>query len=171
MRSLVPALNSKTGKRKQPWPAALPSFIMPLRNPTLTCDAGTLPNALQPQQFHLMNCFVVLFAPHLFWPGLVEVKCPLCGVKAAAHGWSTSIRKVAGVLGVWYINGARYKCSGCKGVRAEPLGAFGAFGYLWSVVVGGWGGGRKAVAGRRSVNTAKATASSGNSKQDRERRQ
>lgn len=116
MRALIPGINPKAGgKRKADWPAGLPDFIMPLRNPTLTRGAGTPPSALQPELFHLLHGSVVLFAPHLFWPGLVEVKCPLCGDKATAHGWSTRIRKVAGVLGVWYINGARYICRDCKG--------------------------------------------------------
>ncbi len=49
---------------------------------------------------------MVLWALHRFWPGLVEVKCPLCLRKAMAHGWSTSIRKITGVNGVCYVNGA-----------------------------------------------------------------
>ena len=114
-RSLVPRVNNKTGQRIGAWPAGL-GIVMPLPNPTLAFDAkaGTLSD-LDPQQFQCLGSFVVLFAPHLFWPGLVEIKCPLCGSKAIAHGWSTSIRRITGLFGVWYLNGTRYKCTDCTG--------------------------------------------------------
>ena len=123
LRGLVPKVNNRTGLRTAPWPAELPNFVAPLPNPTLTFDAkaGTLGD-LDPQQFHCLNSSVVLFAPHLLWPGLVEIKCPLCESKAMAHGWSTSIRRITGLFGVWYLNGARYKCTNCRGGLGGPGG-------------------------------------------------
>jgi hypothetical protein len=122
LRAKVPRANNRTGLRTDPWPTdELPHFVAPLPNPTLAFDAktGTLTD-LDPQQFQTLNSSVVLFAPHLFWPGLVEVRCPLCRSKATAHGWSTSIRKITGLFGVWYLNGARYKCIGCSGELRVP---------------------------------------------------
>lgn len=120
MRTLVPPINRRTGARQGAWPAAqLPNFILPMPNPTLAFNvADNSLGDISPEDFLGMHSWVVLFAPHLFWPGLVQVSCPLCARRATPHGWSTSVRRVAGLYGVWYVNGARYICNDCPGELA-----------------------------------------------------
>lgn len=129
VKSALPKLNSRSGWLLDPWPIEkVPNFVLPLPNPTLKFDpkAQTLKD-FSPEEFLAMHSWMVLFAPHLFWPKLVEVKCPLCQEKATSNGWSTSIRKITGLFGVWYLNGARYICKDCKGeqnsvaVRIRPV--------------------------------------------------
>ncbi len=123
MRRLVPAVNRRTGARQGPWPLELPHFIMPLHNPTLAFDAAVNElGDLSPEEFMGMNSWLVLFAPHLFWPGLVRLKCPLCLRPATPHGWSTSLRRITGVHGTYYVNGTRYICMGCPGEYTQPGG-------------------------------------------------
>jgi hypothetical protein len=116
MRGLVPKISTRSGERARPWPAALPSFVMPLANPTLLFDVSKHGvHNMSPEAFMGMHSWLVLFAPHLFWPGLVHPCCPLCSRRATPHGWSTSIRRVTGLFGVWYVNGTRYLCKDCPG--------------------------------------------------------
>lgn len=116
----LPKLNNQTGQRKQctnqEQQQQLADFIYPFPNPTIvrSSDAVNI-SKLDPEEFELMGSKVVLLGPDVFWPGLVQIRCPLCSEVAAPNGWSDSYRRVKGLYNTYFLAGRRYKCVGCKG--------------------------------------------------------
>jgi hypothetical protein len=114
----LPKLNNRTGERMQcsNQEQQLSDFIYLYPNPTIVrrSDAVNISN-LDPEEFELLGSKVVLLGPDIFWPGLMQIRCPLCSEVAAPHGWSDTYRRVKGLYSTYFLAGRRYKCVGCKG--------------------------------------------------------
>lgn len=68
----------------------------------------------------LHSC-VVVWAPHILWPRLCTIKCPLCGEAAQSNGWSNNVRRVVGLNSTVWLYSARYKCECCEGLKTQTF--------------------------------------------------
>lgn len=117
IRSL-PSINRQTRKLNQLLdPKQHPNFIYQLPNPTIaTFDPLRLKcRELKPEHFYGIHSLLVIFAPSHYWNGQFQVLCPCCKRPARLHGWTADVRRICGLLGTFYLVGARYKCEGCPG--------------------------------------------------------
>lgn len=119
--SSLPTINKKTRKLYQQLdPQQHPNFIYPLPNPTIAAfDPLKLRcQELKPEKFYAIHSSLVVFAPSVYWNGQFQVCCPCCKRPAQMHCWSDDVRRVCGLLGTYYLIGARYRCVGCPGKSA-----------------------------------------------------
>lgn len=120
--SSLPTINRRTRKLdKQLDPQQHPNFIYQLPNPTIaTFDPLKLRcQELKPEQFYGIHSSVVIFAPSVYWNGQFQVCCPCCKRPAQLHGWNNDIRRICGLLGTFYLIGARYRCINCPGKQSS----------------------------------------------------
>eukprot|EP00878_Enallax_costatus_P021016 GHUV01022233.1.p1 GENE.GHUV01022233.1~~GHUV01022233.1.p1 ORF type:complete len:158 (-),score=35.12 GHUV01022233.1:100-573(-) len=122
INSLPPICKRTRLYKQQLDPKQHPNFIYQLPNPTIaTFDPLTLKSQeLKPEHFYGIHSQLVIFAPSHYWNGQFQVLCPCCKRPARLHGWNDDVRRVCGLLGTFYLIGARYKCEGCPG---EPEAA------------------------------------------------
>jgi hypothetical protein len=120
LKTGIPGVDPRTRRvNVSPWPVAWSSFIHPIPNPTIgikVADANIL--KLDPLHFHLLNSFLVVWAPHIFFNEVCgNPPCPLCGnnTNVQCVGWSDKIRRVFSLGIIYYVVSYPYMCKGCPG--------------------------------------------------------
>eukprot|EP00884_Botryococcus_braunii_P002320 jgi/Botrbrau1/12089/Bobra.0186s0013.1 len=117
---VLPRLPRAAGKGARPAVAgnarAVVNFIFRLPNPTIDTMAESFGQL--PESFACCNAELVVLGPQLFWPQHFECPhCPKCKKKGGVtgNGWSSYVRRVAGLARVFYLIQYRWRCGKCPG--------------------------------------------------------
>lgn len=98
-----------------------PSAVEPFPDPCLAWNrsitADSTATLLDPELFALSHATIYYCAPHRFFG--IKPKCPCCkeDTDVTPNGWSSKVRRVAALTGLYLVKGHKYKCKDCPGAR------------------------------------------------------